>query len=642
MKFRALFAALLTVGLVVGPSAVATAAPEPFIPSDSKTRAYMLNILGSVLKGATPDKWRRELLANQNRYNFGLESLDVAYNGGKQMNGDFIKNPSSYDDYVIKAYESELAKKPARPPATRAAKLEKFVGGVGGAVAAVTAAQFGFSVGKGISQIIGHDVESGICSPTFEDGGLISTITGTDCEAWLLDNDFVPNGDVEGGIGLNYCWQNNASLCVTYIGSYTYSGTNYWCATSNASSTASVGIAWRTPGTSNWSQSSMAHATTSTNASVGCVNLGGQRRFGTPSTSGTATTPIYPDAYEFCAYFSAVNVCGTPVTPTEIPADPERTLQCSITADNGQTYTATSEPYKESDGAVAPPVCPDLPPGVNPVNYTVTEQSPNGTAELYNEDTTPEFQQWLNDFPQCAYGACSTDLLDLRSGTPVSCFDTGNECADWFADPAKVDNYQCTHGGEPVPLSECYVYAVLFKPGQVEIGAPYADPETGEWSGGQSSPGASQALFGGEVRDPTAARSCYGQGWAEFNPVEWIMQPIQCALEWAFVPRPAVVALEVAKAKDSWDETPPGVMIGTVGAWQVDLSLDGCNGVPLTWRGDTVQMLDACPGSTLAPLASTSHTISGAVFVIGGIFALISIVAGVIGYRGLTVAGGNH
>lgn len=654
-RTRVALSAAIALALVVGPASAASAATEPFVPSDSKTRAFMLNVVGSVLKGATPDKWRREILANQNRYDFGLESLDVALNGGQQMNGDYITNPSSYDDHVIRAYEEQLAgkngSKPARPPATRAQKFEKVVGGVGGALAAVTSAQFGFSVGKGISEIIGYDPTAGLCEPNFEDGGLIATLTGTDCSALALAPEYVANSDFEPGVS----W---GTVCLP-AGSPCWTPLDYALHTDGFDRKAVVTIGNSTATTATFGPFYMVLApnspgcTTSTSCRLSfnvtketgntiyqkAVEVWGAGSF--THSNGSSIGPFpWTDALPVVEGFA--NGATSEVVPgTEIPPDPERTLTCSITGTNGATYTETSLPYTEGGGSVATPTCPELPAGVTPQNYSVLENGPNGAVSLYDEPTTPEYQAWLQAFPQCSYGACAMDLLDLRSGTPVSCFDTGNACAEWFADPAKTTNYQCTNAGQPVVLNECYVYAVLFKPGQVEIGAPYADPETGIWSGGQSSPGASATLFGNTVQDPTRTRSCYGQGWAEFNPVEWIMQPVQCAIEWAFVPRQAVVALELAKANEAWETTPPGTVAAVVGTWTVDVGLDGCGGVPLTWRGDTVQMLDACPGTPLAPIASMSHLLSGVLFGIAGIWAVINIVASVIGYRGLTVAGGN-
>ncbi len=653
-RTRVVFSAAIALALVVGPVTAASAATEPFVPSESKTRAFMLNVVGSVLKGATPDKWRREILANQNRYDFGLESLDVALNGGQQMNGDFITNPSSYDDHVIKAYEEQLAgkngTKPARPPATRAQKFEKVVGGVGGALAAVTSAQFGFSVGKGISEIIGYDPTAGLCEPNFEDGGLIATLTGTDCSALALAPEYVANSDFEPGFTWGTVCLSGGTPCFTpldfalhtdgfarkallVIGNSTTTTTpTFYIVLPPNSPGCTTSVECRYP-------FSITKETGNTNYQK-AVSVWGSGTF-THANGSTINEFPWTAALPTVLGFAATTT--SPTVPGEtIPADPERTLTCSITGTNGITYTEVSAPYTEGGGEVASPSCPDLPEGVTPQNYAVKENGPNGSVPLYDEPTTPEYQAWLQAFPQCSYGACATDLLDLRSGTAVSCFDTGTACAEWFADPAKDTNYRCTHGGQTVVLSECYVYAVLFKPGQVEIGAPYADPETGIWSGGQSSPGASATLFGNTVQDPNRTRSCYGQGWAEFNPVEWIMQPVQCAIEWAFVPRQAVVALELAKANDAWQGTPPGKVVAVVGTWDVDVGLDGCAGVPLTWRGDTVQMLDACAGTPLAPIASMSHLLSGVLFGIAGIWAVINIVAAVIGYRGLTVAGGNH
>ena len=328
--------------------------------------------------------------------------------------------------------------------------------------------------------------------------------------------------------------------------------------------------------------------------------------------------------------------------------NPDRYLTCSITGNDGITYTLDTPVFKETDGSIPQPECPILPDGVAALNVAVDENGGGQSNNWYNEETTPEYQQWLTDYPECRTGSCKLDLLVLGTSAPASCFDVGEVCADWFVDPDKVTNYQCTYGTHTVALEECYVYEGVFKPDRIAVGAPYSDPMTGEWSGGQSAATPDQLALGQPVQSPDAIRVCSGLASAGFDPVAWVMRPIQCALEWAFVPRASVINLQGASVMGAWDDTVFGqvglilapfaaipIATGCTG-WPVDL----VNTWPVPWEWHLV-LGEACSGPT-AVLAGVIRTISGGLLALGGLLAVSSYLGVPLGFRGFGRGGGHE
>lgn len=306
--------------------------------------------------------------------------------------------------------------------------------------------------------------------------------------------------------------------------------------------------------------------------------------------------------------------------------DPLRRLECIIAASNGQTYSAVTGQYRDSNGTLPAVKCPELPQGVNMVGIKVESVTETGErTNLLDQTTTPEYQKLTTDFPECGTGAC---ILDLRkSSTNKSCFMAPDACADWFADPNKTENYKCRYGEHSVTLSECNIYAPTFQEEAVKTGktvlgdiaqttpVPRADPtpETGD----QPSP-------------------CWPTGWGVFNPLAWVLQPLQCA----FVPRPSVVTNAVIAGNMSQAQTPPGQWIRAITAFQLPAGPSGCNGVSVNvgWLSDlstvplpgiprSVKVLAACPGDPLQPYAVASSLI----LVIGFCFIAFRAAAALIG-----------
>lgn len=601
----------------------------------------MINVLGSVLKGATPNKWKREQLANKNQYNFSWEKAEAELGmpfdqpEGYLITNGYLDNPQTKADYDLRA--AELKQKGGKngkrnaTPATKVGKLTKTVEFVG---AAVLGSQLGFAVGKGFSETVGFDVDGGLCSPSFDDLGLVAMITGTDCtDFFALDPAFIQNTDAPVTYAYGVYCSDDGTQCATLMGLTPATG-----------STVVYPCFKLTKGTivpDLWSKKAAVTDTSFTSAGLSmsynstCVSAG----FAGTQISGLHSKGV-PVAQWYVRFPGKTASAANAQTTVTTAGDPDRTLKCSVLGSNGQTYEASTAAFKESGGELPAPNCPVLPEGVTAQNFKVSE-SPAKVGDpfldLYTENTTPEYRDWMTAFPQCQTGACRLDLLKIGTGTPVSCFDVEGSCTDWFADPNKTANYQCTYGPNPVSLAECNVYSGVFKPERLAIGAAYSDPETGEWSGAQASPSVATGLMGKPVMNPALGRNCWTGGWAGFNPVEWVMQPIQCAIEWAAVPRPAVVQAQAIKLDTDWKTTQVGKFSTAVTSYNFVAPANGCQGIPVDvfFLGPPFYVMNACPGDMLAGMAGWARVFGNLAISIIGVMALSRMFAGIVQYRGL-------
>lgn len=694
-RLPAFLVALALVGAITLPAAPAAAFTPPpvgkmvgtpdFTPSPSKPRAWFINVLGSVLGSAAPSGWKAEQIANQHRYNYSWDMMDVQLGGGFK-NGQYKTNPLSYDDYIIRNAEANWGRAatgtganrsnvrdtfhdptinksggPMKAPATRAQKFER---GVAGGLAVLTGASIGFSVGKNVSGIFGFNAEQGLCEPTFEDLGLVALLTGTDCSLLNFPNDYTPNEDANGEplFPMSCVTNSGNTWCMSVAGETVYNFTNG----TYAGDTACVKLDPKYPTLSGTQEGVrfilLSHSGTylSTdfrgNDSTTHLSTARQACAAAFGTEGAAWNVEYPFAGGgSLANYAAYGLChGTVAQCTNNPgsrfaaqsfqegdADPLRTLSCSVTGSNGQTYTAESAPYRESDGSLAQPECPALPEGVYPMSVAVDELGPNGPQRIYEEDTTDAYRDWMNTFPECDTGSCVQDLIYIPEGRSCGDDDLIQTCRDWFTDPQRDTKYQCMYKGEPVAVQNCYIYAGLFKEERIAAGAPYSDPNTGQWSGGQNAPTPSTIAFAEAVQNPDQERNCFPSGWAILNPVEWVVKPVQCALQWAFVPRPAVVAVEVARSELAWGQTPMGTIPAAVDGWGQTMTLDGCQGPPVNTgifmpgeSGQVVYPMSACsdPAATWAGVSSIAV---GLTFSVLGVLAIIRQWGGVVGQRGI-------
>lgn len=610
---------LVLVGLVAPPATAATAVtasaavgvapaadPPDFTPSKGKWRKYIINVTSKLLGAATPRGWKAEQIANQYQYNFGAwDDLNarlgidgVRKNSAGQIVGIKYTNrgQGTYTDVVIDGMEKQFTEtgkrggtgnKALTPPAT---KPGKWVKGVGGAATAFMAYELGTFLGSlaanGIGGLWGFDAQGVVCGNTGDDffGSAVQFLSGQDCSMFKLNESYEPNSD-SAVIAVTF-----QGKTVTYVGHYVSPiGQAFLCySSSTGGSFPSSGYAMRyANGFGGYSQGWMVHGS--------ALN----------SQCGEWKTMYARSAQDSKdPTFTIVNLATQEVvaSTTTTNGNPTRKQGCTVTYDNGTSVTLYGVPYTESAGQVSPAPCPGTPPGRIPKSVKRTEQGggsgggSGGTQTISDDPVTEEYQEWLEKYPECATGACKLDLLK-KTGTStyaVSCFDLEDGCEGWNSDPDKADKYICRYGTHKVGLAECAVYANLFKPGAIDAGAAYVDPETGEWSGGQTSPKSGQRAFRARIQDPQKARNCDLSGLG-FDPIGWVMRPVQCAFEWAFIPRPVVANVSFAGVRGVWEEKPPGAIAAAMNQVSINGSATGCS-ISTTYHGTTAPLINACGG----------------------------------------------
>lgn len=607
-----------------------------FTPSSSKLRAVMLNITGSMLGQATPGAWQAETIANSYKRDHSWELMEQQFSA-RAPSGV----PDSYQDHVLAKHEYSTRTSAVRnaaaqfaAPATAAKPTSNFrkgVAGVGNGVLGLTAMPLGFQAGTGIAQMFGFDANGQVCQSDLWEGAIAfaGLVNGVDCDAWAMTQEAIAaaNADAHAGISGGWaCAPTDGATCIrlAYQGisstSGGYIGPRYcfeYKPSTTAASTAGIYITSSLGDTAAYQPSNrIAHPTAMTSV---CPSF-------TYQPEGIKTVAwLAPNNGRGDLLTYKVGTTGVPAPVVQATNDPERYLTCTVVGDDGITYTADSEePYRESEGKVVAPQCPGLPAGVMPLSYEVDDGMGN---TLFDEPTTDAYQDWYTRFPDCRDGSCALDLLrwDSTHTSVASCFDLEQTCMDWMQDPAKIENYECRYGGNRLDLTECYVYSGTFDPERVAIGAGYSDPETGTWSGGQNSPVVN--TMGNPVQNPDGVRNCLSNGYGAANPIEWVLLPVKCAMEWAFVPRAAVIGLGAAKLGDQWEDTPPAKIGGLLTGFAVDTSVSGCAGLPIElpfeeWLEGVVAPLgisipelrfgDACPGSLLELPAVAIKLVLGA------------------------------
>lgn len=629
----------LALGVALVPVAPAHAASSPPVddwaidhldfPTPSDPKSLRISVPGSVIDGASKNagtgggaaatrmrKQKAAALLAKSRATVGASHLN-------DVNGPSVRNwlPAAVGSKAA-TVRASIASKFA-VPATASRVISKGLAGAGVASAVLVGGDTGFSVGKEVSYFLGFDVIGGLCFPDFEDLGVIGAVTGTDCEIFGLDPDYIPNTDAGFWTG-TAC---NASTCVTladvrqpFTPGSTWAGQFQVVVTKTGASVSTLAVTVNVVKESGFTQ-----------AMTGIF-----RNNGTQAT-GLAGHPYYgwptPDVANIIGICIATSCPGTGTgggwSPVELEqGDPVRTVTCEIEGTDGHTYSAISEGYTESSGSLATPECPALPEGVSPIGVTLTENGPNGTkTPIWDEKTTPEYDAWRDRFPECNTGMC---ILDLKRKVTtaeqwVTCFTSPlDACAEWFKDPNRDTNYQCEYAGEIVELHECFVYATTFRPESVLIGNPWGDPGDGT---DLPPAGVRGQLFAKPKvgLPPQDFENCWPSGWSAFNPVQWIAQPIQCVVVWAFVPRPEALEIEVARAGDSWSGTPPGVLAEFLEETADELpDLDGCAGPHIVFAIDFRPVLGswahfavdahpmaACAGDPLEWVANTLNMLTG-------------------------------
>jgi hypothetical protein len=610
---------------------------------------------------------------------------------GAYGNLSFGPETPGYKSGVVPIDTSTPLKPPRRPAFPASKFLRSPLGGVIGATVAVTAFDMRGDISDGVLGWVGIDANGNVCSdPVFGGNNPLNWLTGQDCSQWGKPSGYVANDGLvphpAGYLSATYAgnlsgkdWQCSFAP-VTLIGTtgvtircdvvvMNFTGSTVvqpqalvGCRTSSGSyRVVSGGTRDIKVGVSSvsWTVNcNVGEVLSFVSGSIGCVTPHDPWSQYSLGVTTTCAGPGYANVHRPTApsvetdqvlYFS-------PSSPDYVDLsnpDPDYTIQCTLTMTDSSTVSGTTAAFKDTGDAWPAPVCGTVPDGKVTAHKTVALVGGGEVRTLQDDDTTDAYLAAAAADPSLCTGvgkACILDLIDLATG--VTCFKEGETCDGWLQDPDRDTKYACFYGGQATVVNDCYVYATTFNAAKRLAGDGYADPHTGEDVGaaGPTSKSADEELMGkgfGTVVGPFSWSSCFGGTYAAFNPIEWALKPMQCALKWAFVPRPEVVQADVQALSEQWSSTAPVKVFAAVSSWHINPSASGCAGPPIDihfpiFGGSTFDYtgnpLSACAGSRLAPIAATARAATTVFALIGGAYAILNLLGGAIGFR---VGGGG-
>lgn len=521
---------------------------------------------------------------------------------------------------------------------------------IGGGVLTVAMIAFEFreDFANGISSLLGIDGTAAVCGDPTASGGFVNFITGQDCEAWAMSEEYraQANGDVGAGlVGERVCNPAAPDHCITVEGFSSpipLSGDRVGIVACLLEEVGTDNLRYtvnKWSGTTSVFTASPGGTTTVGGAgSAACSGFPGTRSWMFLVTSGGSGT-MDKELVKY-GYPSGASDYASSGVISEVDPDPQRWYRCDLTGDDSNHYVADSGTWRESTGLTMPLNCPNLPSGVQVTHRKITLM---GGPEEYVIDDQDALPDPLGDGSStngvttayCETHVCVLELMDLRSGK--SCFDSGDACDGWLTSPTRDTDFKCYYGGVAQDFRECYVYAQVFNTAKRLAGNPYADPKTGEDVDVKSGLSLDELTMANDPKPAALGRNCFGGDWGAANPINWVLRPLQCALEWAFVARPEVLTANSQVTQDAWAETAPGQVVTAVAGWGVGLGTTSCAGphVSIPFFGLNGYPLSACSGTLLASIADPMRMPITVLVLLGGAFAIIRIVSGVIGYRGI-------
>lgn len=513
----------------------------------------------------------------------------------------------------------------------------------------------GVSLGANVDRMFGLDVTAGLCqqgaNQVFDAiNNAIASLGAADCSQWQMaqalaaigNTDQASTADFSGVIGFKVCDPANAARCISIYAvdqtsaSLGYGGV-YCMFEPTASGAGHVLQALYSGNGTNWTQVTeySPYSSGPSSSYPACVQQAG--------TGGYAVVGRYWAVNTTANYISSMRwSSSSPAVAVTQPgsnyADATRDWRCDVILKSGTTLSQKSGTWtaNTANGVLPSPQCPAIPSTEVPTETKVWMETPAGNTLWTDTPTTPEYQNWKQTYPECGDGSC---LLDLRY-QGHSCFTNPGPCLDWINDPNQSTDYACYYGTHTVAISECYAYGNTFDPQKVAAGRAYANPETGQdtGQGNQTSSSTDSKLQNATIPSPESTRApCFPSGWGALNPLEWVYMPIQCALNWAFVPRQSVLNADNLRISQATSATAIGGIQAAMTGWGLGIADGGCSGVefgPFNIFGVKIdgQLLDACPGQPLAAGASIVKMLLATAISIGAILACLRYIATIFGF----------
>lgn len=251
-------------------------------------------------------------------------------------------------------------------------------------------------------------------------------------------------------------------------------------------------------------------------------------------------------------------------------------------------------------------------------------------------------------YPDCfrtGAAPCALELYRVApDGTLESCGSVGQLCQGWGQETDYPTRYQCKYGKTVIHIDHCSAYrdpTIGILPNVKPDGSLVkpSDPAPNPLPNPVRTPEGELVKLPDELDTP-ATQNCVPKGNDVFNPISWVMQPVQCALNWAFVPRQIKVDQSLARLNLRWQATTPAKYVTAVGLMDF-ASAEGCQGmaVDMSWLkvpGQKVfYFMPACPGDFFGSIAPLFKIFLGGSLIIGGFYAAIRQISGIFGYGGI-------
>jgi hypothetical protein len=335
------------------------------------------------------------------------------------------------------------------------------------------------------------------------------------------------------------------------------------------------------------------------------------------------------------------------------PIEQRMDRTCALIADPRPLNNVTATGDTRSDGTIHSPECPE---GYTPIANRIHTRVVGDTDwnSVDGADAGLAADQALFD----KYAECSTYVGNQWVPTgncAVAVWIDGAVCAvgvgycwDWQAvDQATTRQVECRWGTTVLlPLEDCAPLAEAYRTGHYANDgsgggwyssnpdgspSPYVgnDPSTNPYNPPNPNPGGGTGTNPGGTPNESGGADPDGDGencWAaaiSWNPVDWVVTPIKCALIWAFVPDAGYMGLQLGTIAKTWDGTIVGRWFGSVGDAADQLSAGpaggGCQGPGLTVSTQLVGGGDQTmhPFSTCAQPMSTVAAIVRAALTVG-------------------------
>ena len=359
---------------------------------------------------------------------------------------------------------------------------------------------------------------------------------------------------------------------------------------------------------------------------------GGGSVIGLQTVSNYADSGV-PDPSNFVSWGVPFN----PLTEAEYDVD----VKCRKGDGTIATITATTTSPGAGNGLMVPSCVQAFGPDAHGEKVAL-RAGPNGMAKT---------DQWSADwggagatYPNCVGAGVACTYVVKYLGQP--CVAGQAECINWSLRSQVEGNtdYSCWYGPYLLTLADCAISERAYeanpnrltklntdgdaltyeepRPSWLPAPAPAPLPQPGTPLAG--APGGAPAPVPGAQLVPTQTQTnnvdCWPSGGAAWNPAEWVLQPIKCALTWTFVPSPVFMDSWGNGFRDSWGTSPPGLWINSVGGLTPEIAGAGCQGPALSTgflsnvpklgavMPAVIHPFDACSG-VMATVAATSYLI---------------------------------